>query len=284
MSLGMAAGMATQGYLKQENVEERRDAGQAEAQASGEERKLRMDKFKSEMKRENFKDAATRMLVGDFSGAIESFNKSGNKKIAPDSIQAQKDDEGNTIFSWQDGNTGEDVVMDSRFMMLTAGIKPSDLETPEGKHKRAMELQSMKTAGGRGDPADVKLYNHIINNLKNPTTGEAYTPEEAWREARRSPESRLKIAQSLASGIQRGNPGIESAEVKEQVMEIMGWMESEFGHAGGAMSGPNGSATPAAAGGAADYMPTEDQIAGKAKNSAMALQREGDVEDPYDFD
>lgn len=284
MSLGMAAGRFTKGYLGQERVEEQADVAEAQAQSQGEERRLKMDQIKETMRKENFKEALQHMMVGDFSAAEEAYGKSGKRKMRPGSAKGEKDDEGNTVFTWVDDESGQPVATDMRFALLATGTNPNLLETPKQKHARAMELAQVKSSGAGTAPADVKLYNHIISNLKNPKTGKKYTPEEAWREARRSRESRLKIASQMASAFMRANPGVTAEETQEHVDQMMGGLEQKYGTAGGAMAGPGGGAMPAPAGGAADFMPTPDQLADFQDKQKLVEQREDDAIDPYDFD
>ena len=88
MSLGMAAGQFTKGYLGQEDVEMRRSAGEAEAAArsteraeSSEARKLKMEQVKDSIRREYFKDNLQHLMVGDFAAAEADSGKSGKLQI-----------------------------------------------------------------------------------------------------------------------------------------------------------------------------------------------------------
>lgn len=279
MSLGMAVGKFTEGYIPEDRYQKQQAAAaegeqyrrgmmergmamkEEQAQGDAELRKAKMDQIKDTMRKENFKEALQHMLVGDMSGAEAAYNKSGDRRMKAGSAKVIKDPEdGTPMITWIDEESGQPVYTDMRFAMLATGTKPKDLETPEEAHKRAMELEKAKNRGSKV-PASLQVYQHILDNLKK-SDGSKYTPEEAWAEANRSKESRLAMVSKMVGSIMQSQPGTTAEEARLQAEQVFNKLEETYGGPRGSKAGESGIPIKGQ-GAAAEFMPTEDQLAGQ---------------------
>lgn len=267
MPLGMAMGNLSRGYEAQDRYEKQTRAAAEESQyqrgmegrkmalaeqsAAGEAdlRKAKMDEIKRTAQKENFKETLMRMLTGDFRGGEQAYNKEGDRRMVEGSARMVDDGEGNQMITWIDEESQQPVVVDPRYAMLISGLKPTDLETIEGKREHEKELAGIKAGGAGSTPADIKVYNHILKNLKNPRTDKPYTPEEAWAEARSSRESLLNYSVKLASGYMASNPGATEEEAQGFADRMIDYFSNKYGRAPSGDAGGDGGGGDGGAGG-----------------------------------
>jgi len=254
MPAGLAEAMVpfTQGYLKEEEAGRGREAAAVEAQAVSTERtetsdarRMKMDQMKETMRRENFKEALQHMMVGDFGAAESAYGKSGKRKMEKGSARAEQDEEGNTFFTWNDEESGEQVVTEMKYAMMMAGLRPGDSEMPGEKHKRDLELQAAKSKGKAGSTNLIKNVEYFMGSMQG-RDGKPITKQELFTRLTGSKKSREGMAIQLRGQILKRasdeGRSVSTEDLNTEVKEAMDFI-GKFGEQQGAMAEP-GATTP----------------------------------------
>ena len=178
-------------------------------QAAGEQagQKSQMDEMKiqeqrGKLQKEGFADSVRLILAGDMSGAMEKYNAMGDDRMSE--LEYDPDD-GMVSFLDNEG-TQRDMMIGQ--LMLSAGMNPKDLDTPEAELGREKELvthkaQEAKKYGiGKSGSKPTAYIQNLEYTMKTLTGGD---PDKAFKLMQLSKSDPQTAYSRILVGLQKQN-------------------------------------------------------------------------------
>jgi len=209
---GIASAMqdVVSGYEKEES----RIAASDQAAKESELGDLKLEEMRGIMKREGTADAIRMMLSGDTEGAMAKYNETGEDRMS----NLEFDPESGVAF-WDDAEGNQQQATISH-LMVSAGMDPKKLDTPEAEMGREKELIEHKAktakkygigAGASKVPADIQRHKYWMKTL---TGGD---PQKAFKLMQLSKSDPQAAYARILLGLQKQN---QEAFGKDKMTEV----------------------------------------------------------------